>query len=254
MFWSDQVVPVSHLCMANKQIFFKQLNTFIMKTKIMLLAALLFSSNIIMAQSPLRGSGTIVSINPELKDFDKIKVGDLQGNVEVELGKEFSISIDIDDNLYPLLKTELNANTLFLSLDRNYRNRRYIENAHIRVRITMPSISMLDYDGNGSIKINGLTGASFQMKKSGNGNVFLTGTLDTVDIKQDGNGYTDARKLVVKTATVDADGNGDVMIFATEKFLGKLDGNGSIVNYGKGFQDPASISEGNGKVRSQVAH
>jgi hypothetical protein len=58
--------------------------------------ALLLVSSVIASQTyaqrgPLRGTGKLLTKTFDFQDFDKVSLEDLDGNVEVEIGKPFSI-------------------------------------------------------------------------------------------------------------------------------------------------------------------
>ena len=75
-------------------------------------------------KGPLNGSGKIISKTFDNKDFDKIELKDFDGKVEIEVGKPFSISIDIDDNLEKLLSVKENNGKLKIEFEGNENNKK----------------------------------------------------------------------------------------------------------------------------------
>ena len=75
--------------------------------KLILAITLVFASTFAHAQ--LQGTGKTVTKNYDYKNFDKLSFEDLDGSIEVEIGKPWSISITIDDNLERLLTFSENA-------------------------------------------------------------------------------------------------------------------------------------------------
>lgn len=120
-------------------------------TKLIFVIALTLTS--IFANAQLKGSGKTVTKSYEFKNFDKLSLQDLDGKIEVEIGKEFSISITIDDNLLPLLSFEETSseNELKIFFKNNTNNNKYIEDTNVKIKITMPKILEIKHSGNSSL-------------------------------------------------------------------------------------------------------
>ena len=196
----------------------------------------------------LRGSGKTVQKNFDFKNFDTVNFDDLDGKLEIEVGKEYSISITIDDNLENLLSVENNKNELTVSLKGNRNNKMYIENTKISVKITMPAISGIRNNGNASLTVNNISGKYLKMDNRVNGSAAINGTIDKLEIKNSGNGNLDATKLIAKNAEVSSRGNGSVKINASETLTAFASGNGNVVNTGKAKFDTNSSKSGNGRL------
>lgn len=213
------------------------------------LLLLLVCTCTIQAQNrPLTGSGKIAEQTYPLNGFDKLHLENLAGRVEVEIGRPFSVSIAIDDNLQPLLQTGVLNGVLKVALKGNERNKLYIENTGIVVKISMPEISVLEHTGNSQLTVNGITGRYFRIKNTGNGNARVTGAIDELDIIKTGNGDINARYLVAKMVKLTTEGNGDVTINTNARFTASLSGNGNVTNYGTGTAAASQVT-GNGNIR-----
>lgn len=220
-----------------------------MKNKYLLLLLLSLSVSVARTQNgPLTGSGKIISKSYSYVNFDKIGLYDLSGKVEVQAGKPFSISIDIDDNLEPLLDVAMQNNTLLIKLKGNRNNKLYIENTHIRINISLPQISCIQHRGNTGIVVNGILGKQFQLQQSGNGNIKLAGTIEALNITKSGNGNVIAENVKAKLVTVQSAGNGNVTVNAATTFKANGSGNGYIKNIGSALADASSSKSGNGDI------
>lgn len=202
-------------------------------------------------KGPLRGSGKIVQKSFDFKGFDKVSFEDFDGSIEVEIGKTFSIKVEIDENLEPLLFAVNNEseNILTLGLKNNYNGKLYLEDTRIKIKVTMPEASVILHRGNTNVKIMGIVGRYFRLENSGNGNVSLEGNIDELDIKKNGNGEVRAKNLVAKMAKVKSYGNGNVAINAQISLSAFGSGNCSVMQFGQGKIDPMSGIVGNGEVR-----
>ena len=214
-----------------------------------LFVLLLLINNIMNAQKgPLTGSGKITSKTFDYKDFYKISLKDLSGRVEVEVGKPFSIKIDIDDNLESLLNVEVKENELEISLWGNKNNRLYIENTNIIIKVSLPQITFLAHWGNVKVALTGIAGKDFRLLKAGNGDISLSGLVEDLTIIKSGNGDINARNLITQNVNVLSSGNGDVTVYAAKHFIAKGSGNGYIKNIGSALAGAASIKTGNADI------
>lgn len=202
-------------------------------------------------KGPLLGSGKVISRNFDIKDFDKVSFEDFDGNIEVEIGKPFSIKVEIDDNLEPRLEVKKGENEgqLIIRLTGNYNGKLYLEDTHIKIKVTMPEASLIQHRGNTNLHITGILGRYFRLENDGNGDVTLQGNIDELDIKKSGNGNVKAQKLVAKTAKVKSYGNGNVLVNSQISLSANGTGNNSVMQFGQGKIDPISGIIGNGEVR-----
>jgi len=223
-----------------------------MKNQIIIVALFsLFCSFAQAQKGPLRGTGKIVHKRFDFKGFDKISFEDFDGNIEVEVGKPFSIQVEIDENLEPLLLVtkQTDENLLKLGLKGNYNGKLYLENTRIKIKVTMPEASVIAHRGNTNLQITGIAGRYFRLENAGNGDVSLAGNVDELEIKKSGNGSIKAKTLIVKTAKVKSYGNGNVLVNAQISLTAHGSGNCSVIQFGSGKIDPMSVIIGNGEVR-----
>ena len=200
-------------------------------------------------RGPLRGTGKVITKTIGVRDFDKLNFEDLDGNIEVEIGKPFSVKIDIDENLEPLLYTSIEEKEyeLTIGLKGNKNNKLYVEDTRIKVKITMPEASVIRHRGNSSLSVTGIIGRYFRLENEGNGTAILQGMIDDLDIKK--NGKVKAQKLVAKMAKVKSYGNGNVQVNTQISLTAHGSGNNSVMQFGPGKIDPISGIMGNGEVR-----
>ena len=199
---------------------------------------------------PLRGSGKIIQREFSFRDFDKIQFKDLNGDIEVESGKNYGVKISIDDNLEYLLECIVADGKLMIGFRGNKSNRLYIENTNIKIKVSLPEISVLQHTGNSRLKVRGIAGRYFRLENHGNGDAYLMGTIDSLDIDKVGNGDVNAEDLTAKIAKVISHGNGDVKVNVSVSLSANGTGNGDIIKTGSGKIEGASGIIGNGEVRS----
>jgi hypothetical protein len=206
------------------------------KAAIILATVLLFSFNCSAQNAPLKGSGNIVSKTFALAGFDQLAMEDLDGIILVEVGKPFSITADIDDNLSGLLDVSVAGGRLTVLLKGNRNNRLYIEDTKISIKICLPSLTDVFHRSNGRLTINNIDGKYLKIKNTGNGSAILNGSIDELDIVCRGNGSVNAGNLTIKNLTVKRSGNGNVYANAGTVVTAQNTGNGNLIN-GKGSQN-----------------
>lgn len=216
-----------------------------MKTIITMLA---FSLASLLANAQLKGSGKTITKTYDFKNFDKVYFENLADKLEVEIGKPFSISVTIADNLIDIFSITENSSEyeLTLSFKDNWNNKKYIENTHFKVKITMPEASLIKNIGNSNLSVKNVIGRYFRIENSGNGDTSISGKIDSLDIIKSGNGSIDSGKLMAKKGDVKNTGNGDVIVNVSNELTAQLNGNGDIKNIGKAKFDNSSKKTGNG--------
>lgn len=202
------------------------------------------------ANAQLQGSGKTITKNYDYRNFDKLSFEDLDGKIVVEIGKPWSISITVDDNLESLLSFSENVseNELKIQFKENQNNKMYVENTNLKIKITMPEASVIKNIGNSDLTINNVLGRYFRLENTGNGESKISGTIDALDIVKIGNGDVNAENLLAIKADLISTGNGNLTANVSEELTAKLTGNGDIINTGKAKFDSNSKKSGNGAL------
>ena len=217
-------------------------------TKLIIAIVLTLTSTFANAQ--LKGSGKIITKNFDYKNFDKLTLEDLDGKIDVEIGKNWSISVTIDVNLENLLSFSENVseNELKIQFKGNKNNQMYVEDTNFKIKITMPEVSVIRNTGNSDLTVKNVFGRYFRLENTGNGESNISGTIDVLDIVKTGNGDVNAENLVSKKADLKSTGNGNLIANVSEELTAKLTGNGDIINKGKAKFDSNSKKSGNGNL------
>ena len=215
-------------------------------TKLIIAIVLTITSTLANAQ--LKGSGKISTKTYNYKNFDKVSFENLDGNIEVEIGKTWSTSVTIDDNLEKLLIFTENESELNVQFKGNKNNQMYIEDTNFKIKITIPEASVVKNTGNSNLIVKNVFGRYFRLENTGNGDSKVSGTVDALDINKTGNGDVNAENLLAKKADLKSTGNGNLIVNITEKLSAKLTGNGDIINKGKAKFDSNSKKSGNGDL------
>jgi hypothetical protein len=183
-------------------------------------------------KSGVKGSGDLTTESRNVDDFKRIKsTGSFDVNIEV--GKEYSLEITFDDNLIDLITSEVRGNTLYLTSEEHYRSRR-----SCKIDITVPELELVKLSGSGDITVTNLDSDKFEYTISGSGDLVASGKVDELEVRISGSGDIDTRELIAKTVYATVSGSGDIKLYAEETLEGRVSGSGDIYYYG----DPENVS------------
>jgi len=205
----------------------------------LLILALLVVSQITKAQNETK--------TYDFKNFDKVQIENVNGEVEIELGKSYSITVSGKDNAQKQVQIIQSEDKLLVKLDSKFVTD-WKSIKVVKVKIVMPEISKLFNFSNADVSVQNFVGRYFGIENTGNGNISVVGSVvDHIEIKNNGNGNLETKNIISKKVDISKSGNGDVNIRTDTDFNVEMNGNGDIVNYGKG---KAIISKqiGTGKV------
>jgi hypothetical protein len=189
----------------------------------------------------VRGSGTIVGEERSVTGFDEISV-EGSGEVIVDVGGTESLIIEADDNLLPLIRSDVRGSTLVLDIDGSVSPSREI----------VYTVEAIDFEGvsiAGSVDVvaPNVDCASFRASVAGSGTFDLGGSCDALDVSIAGSATVDAADLTVASAGVDIAGSGSVVVNAVDQLRVSISGTGVVEYVG----DPATDFDivGAGDVR-----
>jgi hypothetical protein len=166
----------------------------------------------------VKGSGNMATEQRGVSDFDAIDVGGVF-QVDVVLGKEYSVEIEADDNLLPLIETDVRGSTLHIDLDKKVST----QNGLI-VRITAPNIERIDVSGASKVTASGFSGDTLTIDCSGASRVKLAGETALLKVDVSGASNVDAEALKAVNATVDASGASRVDVSVSGELTSEASG------------------------------
>ncbi len=148
----------------------------------------------------VRGSGNVITDKRDLSGFRAVEVG---GTFEVEIAaqKDYSVVVEADDNLVPLIRTDVSGGTLRISADKRISSKN-----PVRIRISAPDIEKLDVSGAASVTATDLKNKDLSLGSSGASKVKLTGETAKFNVDVSGATKIDAADLKAASAQVEASG------------------------------------------------
>jgi hypothetical protein len=174
-----------------------------------------------------KGSGNVVTDARDIKGFKGVDVsGTLQ--VEITAQKDFAVEVEADDNLIPLIKTEVRDGVLHIETEK-----RCSTDNGLKVRISAPDIESIDASGVSKISLAGVKNNELRVDTSGASKVNVNGETARLSIEVSGASSIDAENLRTETATVNASGASHVSVFATSELHSRASGASKIIYSGK---------------------
>jgi len=174
-----------------------------------------------------KGSGRVVTETRSVGSFTSI---DLIGaaTVDVFVGKPASLTIRGDDNILPLIRTDVSDGALVVSSKHSYSSRH-----DLRLEIRTPALDAVTLTGAGTFSVGGIHSNAFSLDLSGTATMILAGTTGTLDAKLSGTGTADLGDLVAQDAHASLSGTGTLRVHATGSLDATVSGVGSIVYSGR---------------------
>ena len=193
---------------------------------VIFLLVALFAAGCAFHHNDVVGSGNRQRQKREIAAFTSIST---EGAYEVEVKSQQGLSLEIeaDDNILPLITTEVSNGVLRIKATRGYSI-----NNNVVVKIGAPNIDGIHSSGAGTIEITGLKNDKFEIDSNGAPSIKVSGETGTLDIESNGAGKVDAHKLRASKATVEANGVAKIEVFASDELNVTVSGPASVIYSG----------------------
>ena len=196
----------------------------------------------------IKGNGTIISEERTVTEFDRIEVSG-SADVFISNGSDYSVIVETDSNILPLIETEVHGAELEIGIKKNTSIRK---TSGIKVYVTTPTLNGVEVSGSGNISSDdSFTSSSFDIDVSGSGDLdFQDIITDYLIVDISGSGDVDvASSENTENHKIDISGSGDVNLLnmPTTHSNIKISGSGSgIVNVSNSLHVKIS---GSGDIR-----
>ena len=181
----------------------------------------------------IKGSGNLETEKRDVSGFKSIDVGGVF-KVEVVAQQDFDVEVEADDNLLPLIKTEVSGGTLKIE-----KEKRFSTKNHITIRISAPEIESISHSGASQVSLSNVENEKLMIDSSGASNITVSGTTKRLVLDISGASGVDAFGLSAEKVTVDGSGASNARVKVSEQLSVDLSG-ASRVKY-KG--SPSKISK-----------
>lgn len=164
-------------------------------------------------------------------------------DIDVVCQKPQSLEIEGDENILPLISTEVSNNILHI------RNRRsYSVQEPVTIKISVPNLEGVSASGAGKIDVSGVKNDKFEIDASGAPSIKVSGETKVIDIDTSGAGKIDTHRLHAARAVVDSKGVSKVEVYAAEQLDVTVSGVSHVVYEGdpivnKTVHGPGSVEK-----------
>ena len=173
------------------------------------------------------GSSNITSQMRDVPTFSEVSSEGIF-LVNITQGPVQSLEVTTNDNIINRLKTTVSNDKLKIYLlDGNY------ENITVVVNITVPNLYELQNDGTGDIIVSELiSSGNMKILNSGTGSISISGSVNTLDIKNEGSGEIHCAQFMSANTEVKIIGSGNCEVNCTETLNVRIEGSGNVYYIG----------------------
>lgn len=191
----------------------------------------------------MTGSGKRETQKREIAPFTSIST---EGafHIQIVCQKELGLEVEGDDNVLPLVSTQVSGNVLRLSNTGNYS-----VSEPVIFKITVPNIEGISVNGAGKIEISGVKNDKLEIDANGAPAINVSGSTQVIDINTNGAAKIDTHNLRATRATVDSKGVSKVDLGISDQLDVTVSGPSSVTYRG----DPVvnKTIHGPGKVEKR---
>ena len=211
----------------------------------------------------VQGTGNMLIDEREVSEFQKVHLKG-SGNVFLSLGEKQSLIIKTDDNIMPLIETDVSGKKLTIS-----HGKHQLRPTVFEVFITVKNLEDVTISGSGDVhgkdrfaadaffaEISGsgdmdleVETGMLESKISGSGSIQLSGKAEVYTVSISGSGEINAFDVQTKTVSVKISGSGNCRVYATESLDAKISGSGDV--YYKGRPQINTKISGSGSLISR---
>lgn len=237
------------------------------KLIVLVTAALCFAAcNVSFNGDSLTGNGNVKTETRSVGNFNAIKTS---GSIDIEIsqGDTYSVSVEDDENILPVIVTEVEGGVLNV----HYKNNTSIGEDHAKVYVKAPSLDKIISSGSADISIKdvvkndreieisvsgsgningGVDAPKISASIGGSGNVSLSGRTKDFEGKVSGSGDLNCGDLQSENTTVSVSGSGNAHVFASVSLNARASGSGDVYYRGKPGS-PEIHTSGSGSVQPE---
>ncbi len=168
------------------------------------------------------------TVRPALDGFERIRLK-VPAEVDITAGGSFGVSLSADRAVLERIEARVENGTLIVAPKPGDLR---LRNAHVAIRVTLPTLSALRVDGAVEGGVEGIGGGDFALTVNGAADLDLGGRCERFDLTVNGAASIAARSLKCADVRVTLNGAGNTSVYASRAVRARLNGVGNVVVYG----------------------
>ena len=188
-----------------------------------------------------KGSGTAKTEVREVGAFTKVG---LEGALRAEIivGSAQHVELSGDDNIVPLMTTEVSDQRLRISP-----KKRVQPKLELVAKIAAPALTAVSSSGSGTVNVTGVAGDAFDISTSGSAKMTARGKTQKLAIRVSGSAKVDTKDLDAQDVSIDVTGSAEVDVRVSGHLVVNISGSATVRYTGNPTDVKKSIS-GSGTV------
>jgi hypothetical protein len=212
------------------------------------------------SRETITGSGKLVTETRQLSGVSRVGLA-IDANLEIQQGEQESITITGDDNIVPVLQTNVSGGTLTI----RYQSQVNVRNVHQpKLVLTVKELSGLTASSSGIINVGPITTGDFSISLSSScdvnfqniqagqitthisssGGVDMQGTANSLRLTISSSGDFQGGDLQVQEANVTSSSSGNATLWVVNSLLANLSSSGNVAYYGEPTVNQHTSSSG----------
>jgi putative autotransporter adhesin-like protein len=174
----------------------------------------------------VKGSGIMKTEKRSLAPFNSLEVS-CHGSIQAHTQGQEGLEISGDENIIPLITTEVNNGILYIRSSKEYNSR-----DKLVITVSAPDLKKFVFSGAGEADLSNVNNDRVEIILTGAGSLTASGETKEADITLSGAGSVDAKNLHAVNAKVNSTGVGSIELYVTGQLDAKASGIGEINYYG----------------------
>lgn len=193
------------------------------------------------AGNEVRGSGQLATETRSVPEFASLDVSGAW-RVEITVGTPQSVEISGDDNLLPLVRTQMKDGALVVDSKENLAPK-----GELTMRIRVANIHRIESSGSSKFSVHGVKNERLLVDLSGSAKFDADGATKRLDVYVAGSADVDTQSLVAEKVVVKIAGSGAARVNATKALEANISGSGAVRYKGSPAEVNKNVS-GSGSV------